>query len=323
VQAICAGGEHADALDGGWRRNKAGAPFFEFWSGAGGRINVSINAANEDAWRDISSYSPLTLDAALGLLSCLAADPFRATTAAPRNDPVRLGAPAILIAKGYKRFGAERAAFADAIDSECAKLLRLRFELIKYPGFDPISRKWNSDGISRSGITLFERCEEAETRDAHDCARGSPYRFGAWSQHWLNAGGAMWVSPLPQAVLRFDHRENRGADPLAKKIAALLAINWGAARKNKEIRLEVRSLLRRVGELPRPGATQSSHPGRLADRLEEALMRLNETDILPNEFANVTASDLRAANRQWHGSWLEAEIVFSRPSYLEQSKTLR
>src|SRR5262245_4460134 len=120
VQALCAGGEGADAIEGGWRRNKAGAPVYEFWSGSGGRIMVSVDADAESAWRDVKSYSALTLDAGLSLLSCLASDPFRAATAAPRNESVWLGAPAILLAKGYKRFGAEREAFAAAIDKETA-----------------------------------------------------------------------------------------------------------------------------------------------------------------------------------------------------------
>ena len=56
----------------------------------------------------ILALSPLTLDCAIGVLTCLASDTFRATTAAPRREAVWLGAPALLAAKGYKRFGAER-----------------------------------------------------------------------------------------------------------------------------------------------------------------------------------------------------------------------
>lgn len=122
IQAICAGGPHASAGDGGWRRDRSGAPVFEFWSGSGARIKVRVDASVEDAWRDVRNYSALTLDVALAMLVCLAADPFRAATAAPRSAAVWLGAPAVLNLKGYKRFGAERAGFADDIDAELLRL---------------------------------------------------------------------------------------------------------------------------------------------------------------------------------------------------------
>jgi hypothetical protein len=308
-------------MEAGWRRDRSGAPVFEFWSGSGGRIKVSVDGDSESAWRDVSSFTTLTLDCAVAVLACLASDPFRAATAAPRGEAVRIGAPALLAAKGYKRFGAERIAFADAIDTEVARLMRLRFEIIAYPGFDPLARRWSKAGVSRAGVALFEEASETPPRDSFDCHRGRALQFGAWAQHWLNAGGAMWVSPLPQAVLLLDHRNNRGADALAKKIAVLLALNWGAARKNRELRVEVRTLLRRVGELRRPGAMANTHAGRLADRLEEALLRLSESGVLPNRLLSEEALVMRAENRRWFETWCEAEIAFGRPTFIDPAAT--
>ena len=316
VQAICAGGPHAELNESGWRRDKNGRPVFEFWSGSGGRIKVSVCGANEAAWADIAALSPLTLDCAIGVLTCLASDTFRAATAAPRREAVWLGAPALLSAKGYKRFGAEREAFADAIDVELQRLMRLRFELVAYAGYDPVVRKWNSAGISRSQLSLFELASAASPRDDFDCSRSMPLRFGEWAEHWLHAGGAMWVSPFPQAILQLDHRNNRGADALAKKVAVLLSLNWGASRKNAELRVDARTLLRRIGELRRPGAASAPHVGRLADRLEEALLRLAETDLLPNTLQSEEALVLRATNKRWYEAWCEAPIVFDRPAFI-------
>ncbi len=316
VQAICAGGASADLNEAGWRRDKNGAPTFEFWSGSGGRIKVFVEGSPESAWCDVSSFTTLTLDCAVAVLACLASDPFRAATAAPRSEAVWLGPPALLAVKGYKRFGAEREAFAEAVDYEILKLMRLRFDIIAYPAFDPVARKWNRAGVSRAGLSLFEAAPDACARDSYDCHRGRPLRFGAWAQHWLNAGGAMWVSPLPQAILQLDHRDNRGADALAKKIAILLSLNWGATRKNRELRVEVRTLLRRIGELRRPGATPRAHVGRLADRLEEALLRLSEARILPNRLLAEEALVMRAENRRWFETWCEGEVSFARPSFI-------
>lgn len=316
VQAICAGGDQAELNEGGWRCDKLGAPVFEFWNGAGGRIKVGIDAAPQEAWADVEAFSALTLDCAVSVLACLASTPFRASTAAPRCEHIWLGAPAVLAAKGYKRFGAERVAFAEVVDRELERLMRLRFEILSYPAYDPTVRKWNSAGVSRSDLSLFELEPNAGSPDLNDCSRGKPLRFGGWAQHWLNAGGAMWVSPFPAAVLQLDHRSNRGADALAKKIAVLLALNWGATRKRYEQSLDVRTLLRRVGELRRPGASTSAHAGRIADRLEEALLRLTEMQVLPNRLSSEEAAAMRAQNRRWFDVWCQSQVSFVRPPFI-------
>lgn len=324
VQALCAGGPNARAIDGGWRADRSGTPHFEFWSGSGGRIRVRLDAeSGEAAWREIEQFSALTLDTAVTLLAGLAADAFRSSTCAPRRDAVWLGAPAVLNAKRYRRFGAERFQFASAVEAEIERLSRLRFDITNYPAFDPVARTWRRTGVSRSDIALFEVADEHAPADRNDCSRGQPLRFGAWAEHWLNAAGPMWASPLPQAVVAFDHRDNRGADLLAKKIALLLALNWGAARGSAHMRMEARVLLRRVGELRRPGAEAPHYAGRLADRLEETLMRLSESGVLRSKFRCDPAAELRAGGRRWFEDWLNSEIVFERPDFIAAKTAAR
>ena len=96
----------------------------------------------------------------------------------------------------------------------------------------------------------------------------------------------------------------------------LLSLNWGASRKSAALRVDARTLLRRIGELRRPGATSAPHVGRLADRLEEALLRLSEMDVLPNTLQSEEALVLRATNKRWFEVWCEAPIVFERPAFL-------
>jgi hypothetical protein len=321
IQALCAGGPQARSLDSGWRRSKSGMPVYEFWNGAGGRIRAGVAAADEaSAWLEIESYSALTLDVAVALLAGLVSDPFRQSTCAPRREPVALGAAAVLNAKTYRRFGAERAAFAAAVDAERAKIERLRFDLVAYPGFDPQSRKWRHEGITRSGLALLEAPSDEmideqpiAANDRRACAFERPVRLGAWAEHWLNSAGAMWIAPLPQAILQLDHRENRSADGLAKKIALILTLSFAAARDTQTLRMPMRALLRRTGLLPRLNANHPAHSGRIADRVEEALLRLSERRLLRSSIRCEGASSLRASHRRWFDEWLDAEVVFERP----------
>lgn len=317
IQALYAGGANAGVCESGWRKEKSGAPYYDFWSGSGGRIRVWVAAADTaKAWNDVESYSALSVDIAVALLAALAGDGVRSSTCAPRRDSVWLGGSAVMYAKDYRRFGAERLDFAQSVDIARERLLRMRFDIISYPGFDPISRTWKRDGITRRGVALFD-VDVDQLPVANDtCTSATPLRLGAWSEHWLNAAGPMWVSPLPDALLKLDHRSSRGADVLAKKLGILLALSWGAARQQKQQVFEVRALLRRLGELRVASAIEAHYGGRLADRLEEAALRLSEAGLFQLEFKTALAQTARAEGRRWMEDWLDAKIAVSRPAFL-------
>jgi hypothetical protein len=225
--------------------------------------------------------------------------------------------------KNYTRFGEERRAFADAVDAELMRLLRLRFEIVNYPGFNPAERRWSRTGVTRRSVRLFERGDASREPDPYDCERSLPLRLGVWAEHWLHAGGPFWLTRLPVAILRLDHRDNRGPDGLAKRIALLLALNWGAARRTNEIRMELRTLLRRLGELRRPSAEPLAQVGRFVDRVEEALMRLDEQRIMRAGVATDAAAAMRVLGRRWFETWLGSEVVFQRPDFLAAPDPLK
>jgi hypothetical protein len=317
MQALYAGGPHARATESGWRKDKTGAPHYDFWSGSGGRIRVWLALDdNVAAWKDVASYSALTIDVAIALLSALACDSLRSSTCSPRRDAVWLGGSAVMYAKHYKRYGAERLEFAQSVDVVIERLLRLRFDILSYPGFDPVSRTWKRDGITRHGVGLFELDEDQPPVANDTCAGATPLRLGGWADHWLNASGPMWMSPLPDALLKLDHRSSRGADVLAKKLGLLFTLSWGAARSKKVQVFEVRSLLRRLGELRSLGAIDAHYGGRLADRLEEAMLRLSEAGIFECQLHTVDAQARRAEGRQWFEEWLGSKITVQKPSFL-------
>jgi hypothetical protein len=80
--------------------------------------------------------------------------------------------------------------------------------------------------------------------------------------------------------------------------------------------MELRVLLRRVGELRRPGAEGAHYAGRLADRLEEALLRLAESGVLRSRLHADIAAAQRAAGRRWFDEWLGSGVVFDRPDFI-------
>ena len=122
-------------------------------------------------------------------------------------------------------------------------------------------------------------------------------------------------------ILALDHRDNRGADVLAKKVALLFSLKWGADRQSKVIKTDVRTLLRRVGELRRPSADALQHSGRFADRFEEALFRLADRGLMEISVLGESAATLRAQGRRWFDAWLESGVIARRPDFLEAGES--
>ncbi|MBC6982426.1 hypothetical protein [Caulobacter sp. 17J80-11] len=115
------------------------------------------------------------------------------------------------------------------------------------------------------------------------------------------------VSPRrpPDGPLRFDHRSNRGADVLAKKLAVWLSLQEDAeARKARQ----VRAVLAAIGELPVHIGERGARSGRLADRFDEALMRLEEAGLSRLRYRGESAC-AGDRSRGWITRWLRQTVV--------------
>lgn len=170
----------------------------------------------------------------------------------------------VLEAKGYRRWGRERIAFERKILTHLRMLARFEVEAGAFFAFQPrnVAR---TDFIVRPGPAL-----------AGALAKGA-------------------VAELPASVLQIDHRRNRGADPLAKKLAihfALAGPMQGAS---------VRDLLAGIGELA--GTNGASRQGRLALRFEEAASRLAAMRLF-----DVRQDAAFARRKGWIQPWLYSAI---------------
>lgn len=119
--------------------------------------------------------------------------------------------------------------------------------------------------------------------------------------------GPVAVRPpcAPTGPLRFDHRANRGADVLAKKLAVWMSLQDEAdARKPRP----VRAVLAAIGELPVNIGERGARSGRLADRFDEALMRLEEAGLSRLRYRGESACAGDRA-RGWITRWLRQSVV--------------
>jgi hypothetical protein len=219
---------------------------------------VVMAADRERDGEPVGPVCPLTLDVALVVLDLLR----RGDGAAPVN------ARAVLARKGYGRWGRERQAFEARIVAQLRLLQNLR--LLSGDGAEPLLNL-GPRNVARTDFVV--RATPPLSDELGD---------GGWTE-------------IPNAVLRLDHRRNRGADVLAKKLAVAIALAGASGV------FRVADLLARVGCFPE---TQSPRPRTgIAERVPAALRRLQALGVFDIE-------GLEAIERQSHGrpDWLSAQI---------------
>ncbi|CAN7382163.1 hypothetical protein LJR225_002382 [Phenylobacterium sp. LjRoot225] len=120
---------------------------------------------------------------------------------------------------------------------------------------------------------------------------------------------ALWdVAPqrrLNWRLLDFDHRANRGADVLAMKMGFYFSM---AGTGSQPVVRSIRAVLKGVGALGE--ASGGGRGGRLADRFEEAVLRLHERGLVTVTYrGSREPSILDERVKGWVTRWLETTVV--------------
>lgn len=267
---ICAG---PNAARSGWRFDAAAARFSR-----PGRPTVVFNPASGDAPRDaVAAVSPLTLDVLVAMLATV--------VRSDREVARRVERPVGLVreAKEIRRYGAERQAFEQKVRAELSAL-----------GGLAVLGACTDEGRQLEPLLKVDRAAGSGSR------AGLEISFGRWSGE-LSGFGAH--RPFDPEILRLDHRSNRGAEVLAKKLALHLVLEMGAATARRS----VRRLLTAVGELPDNIGSSCCRSGRLADRFEEALIQLEERRLFRVRYRSESSGAL-SRPKGWVSAWLDTTV---------------
>ena len=138
-------------------------------------------------------------------------------------------------------------------------------------------------------------------------------RLGQRSQAWMNGRTHGRYATVPQQVLEFDHRRNRGSAVLAKKTALGTMLPCDGLRPPRAPERRIGDLLADIGELPRRELRRSGWGSRLRRRFGDALLMLQDTGVLdgvewPAGFEPGQVDDTRG----WVDAWLASKIVLRR-----------
>ena len=323
LAAIFKGGPEARRLSGGWTVGEGGQLFYWHVGRRGGEIHVRIEPEErgagslEEQWGFVEGLTPLTADVLLAVLAQLCEPSLGSTSKYPILAPVPITANAILKYKDISCWGKERTRLRANVVEEMDRLRRLRLDVHEYPAWDPTSRRWNSRGVSVVGDKIFDVVKAgARHRGQEPDAALSDVvwltRIGHWGQWWLNAQAKVWLGPAPLALLRFDHRSNRRADVLAKKIGMNTIVLWGVARPLKFLERRIDHLLQDIGELPVPDQRGPHWAGRTRDRFDEALLKLQLTGtVAAIEWPDGPAPGRVDRAKGWVARWLSSKMTIS------------
>lgn len=267
MRALCAAVMSAgpNARLAGWRPSAGGA----FVSQRTGFDIIRVGFCGDacEGWSAMEGASALTLDVLLALVS-------RAAGSDPAGLQV-LRTDDVLVAKGCRRCGKERELLRMQIAAEVRRLSRLCFGMFEEPLFEflPV--------VGDPGLILY-RLAPAARAQLGDCP----------------------VRSFPAQLIQFDHRQNRGADVLAKKLGLYAALN--CPPEGRLVR-RVRSVLRGAGSLT--DALTGLRGGRLADRFEEAVLRLRESRLYHFRQGAIDPAAGSVRVKGWVHRWLDSELV--------------
>lgn len=326
MQAIFKGGPLAAKLIAGWRASPTGNPVFEHLGKKGGRILVypSIETRPTDPlptaetlWRFVESLNPFTADVALAVLAQMVEPSTGDRPKYPLLEPVIITADAILSYKGIQRWGMERRMLEARVAEEMERLRHLRFDVERWPEHDPVTGKAVKDGASWKGDGLFdivkvERWQEGlfdGQRQRIDIAWS--VRAGQWAYWWLNAQGRVWLARMSRVLLELDHRQNRPAAVLAKKVGWYLST---VASRSQTFYIQISRLLEDIGELPVQEARDKHWAGRKREQFDEAMLTLRDAGVLQTvEWPDGCGPEDTDRSKGWVERWLNAHISGTLP----------
>jgi len=233
------------------------------------RVTIELEAASAPkAWEIVCRSSPLALDVASLLLA------MRAPTV--RLAPRLVRAAEVLDAKGCRRWGSERRGLESQLVAELEMLAALRFG----PGREPLFPLLPLGGPGSDFV----------------------YEPAQWLQRLFSEAP---IRLLDRRILDFDHRANRGADVLAKKLAIHLSFSTGARGMAAHT---VGALVNALGLTTEEVASRRGRGGRLADRFDEALLRLEECGLFKVRYRG-DAHAAEGRTKGWVRDWLRREVT--------------
>lgn len=329
IAALFKGGEHARQLQGGWAVDETGRLTYRHIGKKSGQVIIYVDLPGgrdglDDQWAVVEHFSPLTVDTLIVFLAQLCEPGALSKTRGPAMESITISSSAVMRYKNMTRWGAERAAFRDKLAKEIEALCRIRFDVLNFPAFDPQRGSWAADGISIFGDRVLDVARTVAVHpDKENKAFVDHYwhaRFGQWGMNWMNAQGKVWLGPIPKSLVEFDHRKNRGADVLAKKLGVSTLLLWGAARSRHHLERRIDNLLESVGELPQVPERSAHWAGRMFDRMVDASLMLEEHELLQLTYdgGECVPTEIER-NKGWVKGWLGSKLQVERPGYLTGS----
>ena len=328
IASLFKAGPGARNLMGGWAPDSEGRLVYRHIGKKGGQIVIYPDPAAlvtrqngsdiAKQWSFVEDISPLTVDVLLAVLAQAFEPGLGNKSKFPLLAPVPITASAILRYKGLRRWGSEGAQLRQRVDEEILRLQGLRFDVHQFPAWDPDLNRWNAKGVSVIGDRLFDIVDSRTHQSGGGVRSRSEIvwltRIGHWSQWWMNAQAKVWLGAIPQRILEFDHRRNRGSALLAKKISLNTMVLWGAVRSRGSMNRRIDHLLEDIGELPEFGARDSHWGGRIRDRFDEAILQLQEDGIFGHvEWPEGHEPGGPDRVKGWVENWLASKIMMTRP----------
>lgn len=343
IDAIWKGGARGPLLSDGWRYDGP-LPRYTHRGRRGARIVVypTLDRFETIPWprgpRDQRCpLNSFTCDVALVVLTRMAMTSREQPDYRPFVDPLPIGMEQFFSANASRtRISSARsptpniwrARWERRISVEFARLTALRLDVEGYTFWDK-----SGDGAKQRRISW--QCDALfDVLGVDECPRSGQklwkVRAGRWAERWFNPTAQMYLTEIPRWLIHSEPYFPVAVPALLpKKLVCRLLLYRHAVRSARSIELPVERILSMIGELLHPHERSTHWAGRIRDRLEDALLTLQEAGVVEAvQWPVGRGPGDPDRGRGWVSAWFDTpvRIVFAKgptSARLEAKRTAR
>lgn len=291
ARAIMAGGADYSNKSPAWQ-TRAGEFSYEVKHENAGTITVTI-AACDDPAGFVRSLSLFTLDVLIGIVAHLCGAYCAGRPENTLSLKTSVTAMQLLRDRQVKSYGEKRWAMVTKINEEMEKLAKFRISVEDSKTRDGVHSYQSQLAI----ITPLKRDYNGHSKVyVPSCWQVQP---GNWAVYNMSRKENAFLGKMNQAVLAYDHREQRASQAFAKKLMyALFVIPGGTYYVKNGARKTLREYLELIGEYRAEDSSGNSRR-RTIQRLADALDFLVDQAMITTSMAGRVADFIKKRRGPW------------------------
>jgi hypothetical protein len=281
IRALFLGNQDMSLWPTGWNL-RGGKPIFETRDASGGTIKISLTNPDgevptvrpfEQQIETVKSFTSFTADVLMAVLCQICHNFCENKTDTPHCQTTLISSSLLLRYKNIQSRGEKTWTIRENIAREMEKLRLLRISMKNVA--NPLNKKQKSPDIDCEALNIRVRQRRFNIRTFRYIPTAWEVTPGKWIQPWMATDSVQFIGNLHKSLLQLDHRDQRGADTMAKKLGyAFFTVPGGTYYLKNGVDMRISKYLETIGEYTDQESREKYTMGRKLNTFEKALEKL-------------------------------------------------